>query len=253
MVHSILIVLDSRSSNDQNNNDFTVYFNSYSLYGQQFFISLDSAIIPNLSYPVRSGYNSVVFRENGAGPSLVATLTAGYYNATDFCSQLKTQLEVAGANTYTISINTNTKKITIDAGADTIELRTSEMSNGMCDILGFGHNELVPYASIISGSLPVRLDNPANDYVLVQMDGISNNNMVSQIVSKSILDTIPMSSPYGDIVYYENNENSNHSLVDITTIDSMRVRLLDASGGSLQLPSNGYIMLKLRLTSILEE
>lgn len=249
MVHSMYAYLDSRNSNDSNNNDFNLYFNSFNLNGGQYLISLDSAIIPNLIYPIRTGYNAILFRENGSGPTLTSTLTSGVYDATTFCSQLKTQLEAVGAETYTVSISSTTKKITI-ASTGTMELRTTEMSAGMCAILGFGAAELTGYAASITGSLPVRLDNPANDYLIIMMDNISNGSLSSQVVSRSVLEQVPLNQSYGEIVYYENNGDENHSLVDVSTLDSVRIRILDVSGNPVSLPSNCYVWLKLKMVPL---
>lgn len=47
--------------------------------------------------------NKIDFKESGGGAELHATITSGTYTATTLATEIKTQLEVSGAETYTVS------------------------------------------------------------------------------------------------------------------------------------------------------
>ncbi len=47
--------------------------------------------------------NKIDFKESGGGAELHSTITSGTYTATSLAAEIKTQLEVSGAETYTVS------------------------------------------------------------------------------------------------------------------------------------------------------
>lgn len=81
---------------------------SYELYKLDYELA-DDAIV------VDSSNNKIDFYE-AAGVPLVATLTAGVYSPTAFAAEVKSALETAGAETYTITFNSLTRKFTVAHG-----------------------------------------------------------------------------------------------------------------------------------------
>ena len=73
----------------------TIYFDSVTLY--------------ELEEPPN---NKIDFQETAATP-LVATLTAGNYNGHTLATEIKTQLDAAGASTYTVTYSDTTNKFTL--------------------------------------------------------------------------------------------------------------------------------------------
>jgi len=72
------------------------------------------------NFKIVAGVNRAINFEETLGVELTATLTAGEYNADELCAEIKTQLEVAGASTYTVTYYDSTNKITwplIEQGA----------------------------------------------------------------------------------------------------------------------------------------
>jgi hypothetical protein len=99
-------------------------------------ISLADIALPSSQYNFDSSNNIIPFSE-GAGPTLTATITAGIYTLTELKVELKTQLEAAGALTYTITDSGG--KITIAAtGAFTLKWTSSSASASYR--LGWGDN-----------------------------------------------------------------------------------------------------------------
>jgi len=68
---------------------------------------------------VDSTNNKIDFQEAASTP-LVAILTAGVYSTSEIATELKTQLEISGAATYTITFDSLTRKFTTVAATPTI-------------------------------------------------------------------------------------------------------------------------------------
>jgi len=72
-----------------------------------------------LDYELKSSYyivnedNQIINFEETSGTELTATLTVGSYTASDLASEIKTQLDSAGASTYTVSYNAINEKFTL--------------------------------------------------------------------------------------------------------------------------------------------
>lgn len=94
-------------------------------------------------YSITTSNNKIVFRET-TGVDLTATITAGNYTSfSALATEIKTQLEVAGASTYTITKDTNTKKVKFTSngvgggGIFQIMWTTDSITQAMAAILGF--------------------------------------------------------------------------------------------------------------------
>lgn len=83
--------------------------------------------------------NKIDFRETSSS-SLVATLTPGSYTPTALCAEIKTQMEAVGAETYTVSFNSLTRKFTIAHGGAYLDLLFDSGVNinaSVSEILGY--------------------------------------------------------------------------------------------------------------------
>ena len=67
----------------------------------------------NSLYNVNLNNNKVYFTESSILKT--ATLTNGYYTQSELATQLQTQMNSAGSNTYTITFNSNTYQYTISS------------------------------------------------------------------------------------------------------------------------------------------
>lgn len=63
--------------------------------------------------------NTITFYENSVSTTLTATLTTGTYSAASLATEIETQLEAAGANTYTVTYDLINFKFIIDLDTGT--------------------------------------------------------------------------------------------------------------------------------------
>lgn len=94
-------------------------------------------------YEITALNNKLVFRES-VGVDLEATLTIGSYaSAALLFAQIKTQMEAVGGSTYTLSQDTNTKKVKIASngvgggGIFQIMWTTDAITQALASLLGF--------------------------------------------------------------------------------------------------------------------
>ena len=193
-------------------------------------ISLQSIILPNLVYPVNSNNNTVVFSEDGAG-SFTATLTPGSYTSSEFISELKTQLDAAGANIYTVLYDSTTYKITITTSGTSVQILEASTS---LKVLGFPSTGSAD-ASSITSSYPIRLD--GSQYIDI-ITSLPSGNIVSD--NRPVFARIPLAVAYGELLFHEFEVKQSLPLRhdSIITLD---MRLTDDEGNSFELPINANV------------
>ena len=89
-------------------------------------------------FTIELNVNDAIDFDEGGG-ELQATLTPGIYNADTLCAEIKTQMDAAGALTYTISYSDTTNKFTI-AGSGNFTLRWNtgtRKARSVADALGY--------------------------------------------------------------------------------------------------------------------
>ena len=96
-------------------------------------------------YVIVSGTNDKInFKEAAAGGELTATITAGSYSRSALASEIKTQLESVGAETYTVSFGSGTGLWTVSHAGAELELlfdSGTDSATSCRDVIGFGTND----------------------------------------------------------------------------------------------------------------
>ena len=91
------------------------------------------------NFVITASNNKIDFQETAITP-LVATLTAGTYTPAGLAAEIKTQLEISGASTYTVTYSTSTYKFTIASngvgGGGIFELLWNTGANTAISIAG---------------------------------------------------------------------------------------------------------------------
>lgn len=94
-------------------------------------------------------FNTKIDFSETAGIELTATLTQGIFTPTSMCAEIKTQLEAVGAETYTVTFSSITRKFTVAHGGAYFSLLFGSGTNAQISAsepLGF-------YASDLTGAL----------------------------------------------------------------------------------------------------
>ena len=222
----ILNSIDSINANEPNNSTFILSNFKKELVHSK--VCLSQVILPALEYPVNARNNMLVFQEDGVATNLTATLEVGSYNATELATQIKTQLDTIGANTYTISYDEISYKYTITTDGTSVKFINDEST--CFKLLGFPTTD-TSFASSLTSSYPIRLD--GTQFVDI-VGSLPSNNLSSD--NRPVLYRIPIDSSFGSIIYYKPpNEEWIDVKGDINTLD---LRLIADDGRPYDLPAN---------------
>lgn len=83
--------------------------------------------------------NKLDFSENGSS-ELNAVITAGVYSPTTLCAEIKLQMEAVGAETYTVTFDSTTRKFNIAHGGAILELwflTGTNVATSISELMGF--------------------------------------------------------------------------------------------------------------------
>lgn len=246
MNSSIHIYLNTKDRVSGTNTNGTFILSQSELSSHKYGISLESAVIPNLEYPVNRSNNNIYFKENG-GATLVATIPQGVYNASELSAELKSALEAVGALTYTIIYVDTTKKYSFNVGiGNTIQFVSGQ--NSINNVIGFPETGSDVLSSITS-QYPVRLD--GIEYCDLQLGGVpSNTNISSSQPNTSTIARVPILEQFSGVVYYVNPDNHSFLTIQHDLLYRIRYRLVAPSGRDLILPSNVDVSLVLRCETV---
>lgn len=203
-------------------------------------IALKSVTLPNIVYPINSNNNTVVFEEDGNGTDFTATLTPGAYSASELKAELKTQMDAAGGNAYTIDYNANTYKYTITTSGTSVRFTSDTTAD---KILGLD-TSVTTFAASVTSSYPVRLD--GSQFVDIYCS-IPSNNIVSS--SKPVFQRIPLTVSFGEILFYEIDTTDAWLPFRAGSVITLDIRLYDDAGNAFELPLNSSIQYTFRMSN----
>jgi hypothetical protein len=86
-------------------------------------------------FEIGSTNKYIDFKESGGGSELTATLTEANYSVDDLETEIKTRMEAAGAETYTISFSSSTGLWTISTGGSFLSLLNATGTNAANNVL----------------------------------------------------------------------------------------------------------------------
>lgn len=241
---NFFIFLDSRQRSYGNNTNFSVGLNDFNFSNNESVsVSVDEVNMFNLQYPINSTNKTITFQEDGVASDLTATLTEGNYTGSEIATELQTQLNSAGANTYTVSYNSTTGKLTIsdDAGLpSTINLTDID------DIFGF----VTPtgFLATHTGTNPINLSGV--EYVDILLPNLLTGNMTTSANRNGIMKRIPLDVGWGGLVSYRSQQGDDSVIVNKEALDNVRVEVRNPDNTIYDLPSNANISIVLKCTII---
>jgi hypothetical protein len=227
------IFINSKDRIQGTPNDFVVQLDA-TFHKQSYSPIVSQVIIKNMEYPVNTKNNKVYFYENKIDTLLIATIPVGNYSITEFITILKAQLELVGANTYTITYNSNLSFITISAGSDTIKLGNGSINR----ILGMVNT--TTFTTSLTSIYPINL--AGTDYVDVFTNFDNNNYKSGKVPFGRPVIRIPINVQFGSLIVWENRFDNN--VKSITSSREIRITLIDDNDEYLTLPDNAEVSIK---------
>lgn len=204
-----------------------------------------SVVMTNNIYTIDNSNNKIYFYENNT--SKIATITNGYYSDADITGNIKTAMNTAssGYNSFTVNLNTNTKKLTISA-SNPFKFEFSKSNNDdAADLIGFYRyndsdqltSHTMPYVRDLSGCKAVllQLSNCVNNEFLTVSDRF-NNHIIGNVY-------IPLNVNYGEIKYMDTFEFP--TIINLSSTDRIHIKIIDVQNGNIR-PINGELILALK-------
>lgn len=203
--------------------------------------ALVSGCFGNTFFNVNDYNNRIYFKEGST--SLIAYLTNGFYNSTNFPVNVKSALETAslagGAGlTYAVTINTVTNKLGITPSSSTIQmLMGTNTLNSAKYLTGFTVD--TTSQSFLIADSPINLTNSYSYNLRLDAHGVknllqdNNNNFYSfsvPILSNS-LDVFAYEPNFPPCVEFENR------------VSQLRVSILNEDGDPVELLNDYYFIL----------
>lgn len=227
------LILDTNDSVDPSNAGDSQFILQHleDLNVQDVDLSLSSVLFMNTIYPFNSRNNTLIFQEDGVNTDLTATIPAGNYTVTNLLTELKTQLDSAGSNTYTVTYSDTTLKITIATDGTSVKL--TEDSTCLKE-LGFPITG-TSFGDPLTSSYPIELD--GSNYLKI----IANFGSNISSSNERVLDIVPLTSSVGSLHFYE-KQNLEWHRVDIQSLSNLRLQLRDDKGNLFILPQNGNVI-----------
>lgn len=225
------IYLDTQDAIDVNpsnaNFNINLNFNSYT----NPFISLEEVCMQNLVYPINSNYNTIVVEENSLS-TITVSLEEKFYNGTEFAQEIQDKLNAGTAEsiTYTVTIGTNNRKLTISAdGANVFQILQGTTCLRELGLIAPMDSAVISFTM----PYPIRLD--GSEYVDVVSNVPLNN--ISSDGRTNILARIFLTNPFGTLQVFENN-TIDKLRINTNQFTNMNIRLFDDRGNIFQLPFN---------------
>ena len=197
---------------------------------------LTDFVMNNSLYNVNNNNNKIYFAEGG---SLTATLTNGYYTRNDLASEIKTQMDATGAETYTVSYNNITGKYTFSAtGNFNFEFATNT-TNSSRKLLGFNEEDTVSNTQITSSNI---VDLSSYKFIYVNI----KENKISQYYGKNYFSAslkINDNSSFLSNIRYEYKADSNRQYVKFNNTKSIKYEFYDENFNELDFNGNEWSMI----------
>jgi len=210
-----LVLVQSKNKNSGNTSDFYV-----SVRDMEGVWRLESCLLPNTAYHIRSGVNdAITFDLNSLAVSV--TMTPGWYTASTLATEAQSKIQaspVTGASAVTVVYSSVTGKVTIAHAS----LNITEFSSS---VLGFNTDQTG--ATSITGDSVCVLS--TTDTYNVHIDGAQGQNRDG---SAFMIDCTENSGSY---IHHRTRDNYEQLIRFPHSTTSMRVHLRDDQGRAISI------------------
>ena len=176
---SKILILDSRDRQNTADSvtDYNVYLTKPMSHVKS--VKLNEISLPYTIYNISSAKNNnrmTIYEENAgtAGADFTITIVDGWYDIESLCGVIKTALDAGGSQTYTVSYDSNTMKVTVTGDAYDIVIYGSDSTGvvtGLESEIGFSI-ETSEASTVVADKVPKIL---SPQYLLLNLDFVSDN------------------------------------------------------------------------------
>lgn len=177
----------------------------------------------NSIYNVNNYNNKIYFDESSS--SKVATLTNGSYDLSSIVTEIQTQMNSAGGNTYSLSLSSTTNKISFVSTGDFAFTFGSNTNNSARFLLGMNEEDVSPEAE--SDVSDFTIDISPIKYIFCSFDRINSPNIISNTSLNATFLIRDNNSSFGSILNYKNDDNSYKQIVELKTIKNIKYEFFD--------------------------
>ena len=222
-----LLFLDS---NKASNNVFTL---DNRIQGQYQLLTFTTT---NNMYNVTANNNKIYWNENGSNKT--TTLTNGYYDSTDFKTELSTQLNSSASGTITVTLDDNTRKFTITDTLNFYFTFATNTTNSARKLLGFNASDGTNATSQTSDT-PCDLNSCKNIFLTINEDNHRNIRGIDFFNSSFVINS---TGDFGETLRYINVDNFNQ-FIKFRDTKKLTVSFHDSNNNSVDLNSEYQIIL----------
>lgn len=202
----------------------------------EYSVRIENARIPISFYNINEYYS--VFNWVGSTTGAVSfTIAYGNYTIDELIAEIQTQMNALDANTYTLSYDEITQKVSITS--DGVENITSITGNGW-ETIGFELTQTITGATTVAGN-NVAFTNTTKHLKII-LYNVNSNNVYSNAQTgdkitnlQRVALTVPITEIRNEYQFYENNEGYYIKLPNMSNIKDIRVKLVDARNNVVDL------------------
>ena len=228
MGDKLLFLLSSKGDNNIFNLDKRIV-GSYKLL---------SFICTNNIYNITDRNNKVYWNDNGTDRE--TTLTNGYYDESDFTSMLSSKLNDVASGGMTISLDNNTRKLTITSTNNFYFSFGSNTSNSGRKLLGFNEEDGSNNTSQTS-DIPIELNTNKTLFISIGEDDNKDIEGIDFFNASLVINDVIV---FGECLRYINNNNFEQYIRFRKPTNKISISFHDDENNTINLNSEYHIILQ---------
>lgn len=193
-------------------------------------------VTTNNMFNVNSYNNKIYWNENGTDRT--TTLTPGQYNTEDFRSHVSTQLNNDASGTITVTLDDNTRKLTITDTVNFYMTFGTNTTNSAKKLLGFSLDG-TSSGSHTSDS-PIDLNPHKNIFITIEQDDHRNLEGI-EFFNHSLV--VNGTGAFGEICRYINKDNFDQ-YIKLKETKMLKVQFYDVDNNIIDLNSDYQLILQ---------
>jgi len=209
-------------------------------------ITLLASQIPDTVYAFRDDafvQNNLIDFIDSSGLPVVATITPGTYTSAQIINELQTQLMAVSPDTYTVTYNPTTLKLTITSSSPLFQILGATGVNILQHalyLLGYENADTTPGAVQLAPNV-INMEPPKILFVKIANFQAPIHGTAGSMTS---MFAIPINDSFGNINFYEQyNRHESLLVFDQRSITQLDIELCDDTGKTTNLNGADWSML----------